>query len=123
VFYFLAYQGARIADAADATKDVDVPIGLTNDRSLQGIVNAMQTSYGKTITTSQVSPVAAAMLQATLPNGQYLFPSAQITNSTTANALGYDAVVQGPNAKSNVDQGMANVDYVLSEMDRLTAKY
>ena len=37
----------------------------------------------------------AAMLQATLPNGQYLFPSAQITNSTTALALGYDAVVQG----------------------------
>jgi hypothetical protein len=53
LFYFLAYQGVRIADAADATKDVSVPIGLTDDRSLQGIVNAIQTSYGKTITTSQ----------------------------------------------------------------------
>jgi flavin-binding protein dodecin len=60
LFYFAAYQGVRIADAADATKDVSVPIGLTDDRSLQGIVNAVQTSYGKTITTSQVSPVAAA---------------------------------------------------------------
>ncbi|MGA2738647.1 MAG: TonB-dependent receptor [Bryobacteraceae bacterium] len=123
LFYFVAYQGVRIADAADATKDVDVPIGLTNDRSLQGIVNAMQTSYGKTITTSQVSPVAAAMLQATLPNGQYLFPSAQITNSKTANALGYDAVVEGPNAQSSVNQGIGNIDYNVSDMDRLTGKF
>jgi hypothetical protein len=118
LFYFVAYQGVRIADAADATKDVDVPTGLTNDRSLQGIVNAMQTSYGKTITTSQVNPVAAAMLQATLPNGQYLIPSAQNTNSTL-----YDAVVQGPNATSSVNQGIANVDYNVSDMDRLTGKY
>ena len=123
LFYFVAYQGVRIADAADATKDVSVPIGLGSDRSLQGIVNMIQSSYGKTITTSQVSPVAAAMLQATLPNGQYLFPSAQITNSATANALGYDAVVQGANAQSSVNQGIANVDYNVSDMDRLTVKY
>ncbi|MGA2588960.1 MAG: TonB-dependent receptor [Bryobacteraceae bacterium] len=123
LFYFVAYQGVRIADAADATKDVDVPIGLTDDRSLQGIVNAMQTSYGKTITTSQVNAVAAAMLQAKLPNGQYLFPSSQITDKTTATALGYDAVVQGPNAESSVNQGIANVDYNLSDRDRLTGKY
>ena len=123
LFYFAAYQGVRIADAADATKDVSVPIGLTADRSLQGIVNAVQTSYGKTITTSQVSPVAAAMLQAKLPSGQFLFPSAQITDSTTALALGYDAVTQGPNAQSSVNQGIANVDYNVSDSDRLTVKY
>jgi len=123
LFYFVAYQGVRIADAADATKDVSVPIGLTNDRSIQGIVNAVQSSYGKTITASQVSPVAAAMLQATLPGGQYLFPSAQITNSTTANALGYDAVTQGPNAQSSVNQGIGNLDYNVNDMDRLTVKY
>src|SRR5580658_8244445 len=108
LFYFVAYQGVRLADAADATKDASVPIGLTSDRSAQGIVNAIQTSYGKTINASKISPVAAALLQQKLPNGQYLFPSAQITNSTTAIDLGYDAVVQGPNAQSSVDQGIAN---------------
>ena len=123
LFYFLAYQGARVADAADATKDVSVPIGLTSDRSTQGIINAIQTSYGKTITASQISPVAQQMLQATLPNGQYLFPSAQITNATEANALGYDAVVQGPNSESSVNQGIANIDYVVSDTDRITGKY
>ena len=123
LFYFAAYQGVRIADAADATKDVSVPIGLTDDRSTQGIINMVQNSYGKTITPSQISPVAAAMLQAKLPGGQFLFPSAQITNSSTALALGYDAVLEGPNAQSSVNQGIANVDYNVNDMDRLTVKY
>ena len=93
------------------TKDVTVPLGLTDDRSAQGIINAMQSSFGTTIAASQISPVAAAMLSAKLPGGQYLIPSAQITNAAQATALGYDAVTQGPNAQSNVDQGIANVDY------------
>lgn len=123
LFYFLSYQGVRLADASDATKDVTVPIGLTNDRSTQGIINALQTSYGVTIPASKISPVAMAMLNAKLPSGQFLIPSAQITNPTTAGNLGFDAVTQGPNATSNVDQGIANIDYVVSEKDRLTGKY
>ncbi len=123
VFYFFSYQGVRIADASDATKDVTVPLGLTDDRSSQGIINAIQSSFGKTITASQISPVAMGMLNAKLPNGQYLIPSAQITNPTLATTLGYDAVEQGPNAKSNVDQGIANIDYVASDKDRLAGKF
>ncbi len=123
LFYFLSYQGIRVADATDATKDVTVPLGLTNDRSAQGIVSALQSSFGTTIAPSKISPVAAAMLSAKLPNGQYLIPSAQITNPSTATSLGYDAVVQGPNAIENVDQGIADVDYVASDKDRVTGKY
>lgn len=123
LFYFLSYQGVRIADAEDSTKDVTVPLGLTNDRSAQGIINAVQSSFGKTIGASQISPVAAAILNAKLPSGQFLIPSAQITNPTTATNLGYDAVTEGPNSKSNVDQGIANIDYVASDKDRLSGKF
>ncbi len=123
LFYFLSYQGVRIADASDSTKDVTVPLGLTNDRSGTGLVNAIGSSFGTTISASQISPVASALLNAKLPNGQFLIPSAQITNAAQAKALGYDAVTQGPNATSNVDQGIANVDYVASEKDRVSAKY
>src|SRR5579884_129507 len=123
LFYFLSYQGMRISDATDATKDVTVPLTLTEDRSSQGIINLIQSSYGKTITASQISPVAAALLTAKTKNGQYLIPSAQITDPTLATALGYDAVVQGPNAHANVDQGIANIDFVASQKDRLTGKY
>ncbi len=123
LFYFLSYQGVRVADASDATKDVTVPLGLTDDRSTQGIINAVQNSFGTTIAASQISPVAAALLSAKLPGGQYLIPSAQVTNAAQAKSLGYDAVTQGPNATSNVDQGIANIDFVASDKDRLTGKY
>jgi hypothetical protein len=123
LFYFLSYQGVRIADSSDSTKEVTVPLTLTNDRSAQGIINAVQGAYKTTLAASQLSPQALGLLQAKGANGQYLFPSAQITNPTTATALGYDAVVQGPNAQSKVDQGIANVDYVLSDKDRLGVKY
>jgi len=123
LFYFVSYQGIRVADATDATKDAVVPLGLTDDRSAQGIVNTIQSSYGQTISTGQINPVALSILQAKLPNGQYMIPSAQITNPVTARALGFDAVVQGPNAQSTVNQGIASIDYVVNDKDQLTGKY
>jgi hypothetical protein len=123
LFYFLSYQGIRIADASDALADANVPLSLTDDRSAQGIINFEKTTFGKTISASQISPQAAALLNLKLPNGQYLIPSAQITNVATVQQLGYDAILQGPNATSNVNQGIANIDYAISDKDRLTGRY
>jgi hypothetical protein len=123
LFYFLSYQGVRVSDGSESTKDVVVPLALTDDRSATGIINTIQSTYGKTLTASQLNPAALNLLQAKLPNGQYLIPTPQITNATTANQLGYDAVVQGPNSTANVDQGIANVDYQVSDKDRLSGKY
>lgn len=122
LFFFGSYQGVRIADAQASTKDTTVPLGLTNDRSTQGIINMIQTTYGQTITASQINGAAANLLNAKLPNGQYLIPSAQY-NSAQGVTLGYDAVVQGPNTQAKVDQGIASIDYVLSSKDRLSGKY
>jgi len=62
-------------------------------------------------------------LNAKLPNGQFLIPSAQITDPVKATGLGFDAVVQGPNSRSTVDQAIAGVDYALTSKDRLSTKY
>jgi len=124
LFYFLSYQGVRVSDSSDSTKDAVVPLGLTDDRSAAGIAAAVNSTYGiNTFTASQVNPVSLNLLQAKLPNGQYLIPSPQITNPTTAAELGYDAIVQGANSIATVDQGIANVDYQLSSTDRLSGKY
>jgi carboxypeptidase family protein/TonB-dependent receptor-like protein len=122
LFFFGSYQGVRIADAESSTKDVTVPLGLTDSRQPQDIINLIQADYGTTITASQINQAAQSLLNAKLPNGQYLIPSAQYT-STAAQTLGYDAVVQGPNTHANVDQGIASVDYVVNTKDRLSAKY
>jgi hypothetical protein len=123
LFFFGSYQGVRIADQEPSTKDVTVPLGLTNDRSTQGIINAIQSSFGTTLTAGQINPAAMNLLNAKLPNGQFLIPSAQITDPVRATALGFDAVVQGPNAKSNVNQAIGAIDYAISNKDRLSGKY
>src|ERR1700752_4391234 len=46
LFFFGSYQGVRIADAESSTKDATVPLGLTDDRSTQGIINMIQATYG-----------------------------------------------------------------------------
>jgi hypothetical protein len=122
LFFFGAYQGVRISDAEASTKTVTVPLGLTDDRSTQGIINMIQTSFGATITAGQINNAASQLLNAKLPNGQYLIPSAQF-GATEGTLLGYDAVVQGPNTQATVNQGIVGVDYVLSSKDRLAARY
>jgi hypothetical protein len=132
LFYFFSYQGVRIADQETSTKDVTVPLGLTNDRTAQGITNAINSSFCYPsnpslpsycpFLSSMVSTQAMNLLNAKLPNGQYLIPSASYSQAQ-AISQGYDAVVQGPNSKASVDQGIASVDYVLSTKDRLSAKY
>src|SRR5580692_11380665 len=70
LFYFLSYQGIRVDDASDSEKTVTVPLGLGSDRSTQGILNAINSSYSTSINASQLSPAAVGVLQAKLPNGQ-----------------------------------------------------
>ena len=122
LFFFGSYQGVRISDAEASTKTTTVPLGLTDDRSTQGIINMIQATYGTTITANQINSAAAQMLNAKLPNGQYLIPSAQYSSSA-ATTLGYDVVVKGPNTRATVDQGIAGIDYVISSKDRLAARY
>jgi len=120
LFYFLSYQGVRVADAEPSQSGVTVPSSLTDDRTPQGIINMIQTAYGDTITASQINQTSLNLLQAKSSNGQYLIPS---VNPSINPTLGYDTTVQGPNTISNVDQGIADIDYVLSDKDRLTGKY
>jgi hypothetical protein len=115
-------RAVRIADGQSSTVGAYVPITLTNDRSVTGIIAAEQ-GQGTTVTASQINPVALAILQAKLPNGNYLIPTATITNVATAKQLGYDALQQGPNTQAQVNQGSGNVDYLISDKDRLAVKY
>jgi Carboxypeptidase regulatory-like domain/TonB dependent receptor-like, beta-barrel len=137
LFYFLSYQGVRIADQESATKDVTVPFHLTDDRSAQGITNTINADFfpgcgpGQTppnpCFSGQLNTAAINLLNAKLPNGQYLIPSVSAATfakgEANAVALGYDAIVQGPNSRANVDQAISDVDYVFSDKDRLSGKY
>ena len=128
LFYFAAFQGVRIADAQTASITANTPRALTNDRSINGIVNAIAQpktagGYGLTVAPSLVSPSALAMLQARTSNGNYLIPTPQITNIALGKQLGYDVLQQGPNVQAKVAQYNGNIDYLISDKDRLAGKY
>ncbi|MDQ2840694.1 MAG: carboxypeptidase regulatory-like domain-containing protein [Acidobacteriota bacterium] len=122
LFFFASYAGVQVRDALLGTQFVTVPQQLTNDRSNTGIANAVNASFGTTVTPSQIDPIASKLLNYKLPNGQYLIPSANIPASQAA-SLGANAVIQGPSSQSSVDQGSLNFDYNVSDKDRLSVKY
>jgi len=143
LFYFGSYQGVRISDAGTSLKEVTVPFHLTDDRSPQGIINTINADYfsppydktacgpGQTPANpcfaGPINAVALNLLQAKSSNGQYLIPSVSpatiAAGLASAVKLGNDAIVQGPNTQSKVDQGIVDIDYVLSDKDRLSGKY
>ncbi|MGH9430076.1 MAG: TonB-dependent receptor domain-containing protein [Terriglobia bacterium] len=125
VFFFGSYQGIRASDQDSSLSYADVPPNLTNDRSAAALAQVANTDFSPSVplTASDINPVALKIMNATLPNGKYLFPSPTILNQNTAYNLGYDAVVQGSPTLFTADQVNANIDYNISDRDRLAGKY
>ncbi|MGB6624960.1 MAG: carboxypeptidase regulatory-like domain-containing protein [Candidatus Acidiferrales bacterium] len=118
LFFFGSYQGVRVTDAfSGATAIVNVPTGLTNDRSAATLAALAGVPQGN------IDNAALTVLQAKTPGGQLLVPSQNITNVNEINVLGGNAVEQGPPSTFNADQINANMDYDFSAEDRISGKY
>lgn len=127
LFYFLGYQHLYDSDQTGALAQYQVPYGLTADRSTTGIAAAC-TSYitasgfGKCPANTSWDPAAVALLQAKLPNGNYLIPSAGANAQTLlANNLP-DVNVEGTSVFKG-DWATGSLDYNASDRDHLAAKY
>ena len=114
-FFFGSYQGVRVSDQLQGTQHITVPHQLTDDRT----AGTLESEFG----VPSIDPAALAILGAKTTNGQYLVPSPTITDPTQASNLGYNAVINGPNARFTVDQFNGNIDYNFSSTDRLAGKY
>ncbi len=134
VWFFLSYQGSREVNGTSLLNSIGtvfVPENLTNDRSTAGL-DALAASYflapcAGTPTALTFppcfDPTAQFLLQAKLPNGSYVIPSAP---HPTAVAFG---TVPAPVAVPVVgisrfreNQFNANLDFQLSGANRLSAK-
>jgi Carboxypeptidase regulatory-like domain len=130
LFFFGAYQYTRDTDAFKGFSQIQVPVGLTDDRSTNGIINAVNSwnnatkMFGGTpvVFNGTVDPVAAALLQAKLPSGGFLIPSAQITNPASV-ITGAPNVTLPSTPLSRGDQASAALDYDIHSRDRLSLKY
>jgi hypothetical protein len=120
LFFFAAYQHRYNSDQGTGLSQITVPSGLTNDRSTAGL-QAAATSWNNGIAyTGTPNSIAAALLNATLPDGSYLIPSAQTAapyqfGVPNVNLIGTSTLV--------ADQGTGSLDYDATKTDRVSVKY
>ena len=118
LFFFAAYQRRVNEDNGTGLTEMTVPTGLTNDRSSAGLENA-DLSWGGSGTVT-IDPVASALFNAKLPNGQYLIPSAQSSAPYTYGVPNVDLI---GTARLNSDQATIALDDDATSKDRISAKY
>jgi hypothetical protein len=127
--FFTSYQGTRQRNGLDincSSSMKEAP--LTNDRSQAalGALFAGQSGAlgGTTINAdgSNINPVALALLNTKLPNGNYLIPTPQTINPS----LPFDSqgtLVFSQACPFTEDQFMTNADYEMSSKSKLAARF
>jgi hypothetical protein len=120
LFFFLSYQRMSSTDQSTGLSQLTVPSGLTDDRSVSGLDTAAESWAGGGTFSKTIKPIADALMNAKLPNGSYLIPSAQSSNPYI---YGVPNVTLIGNSLMTSDQANGNVDWQLNSKDRLSGKY
>lgn len=114
VFFFVSYQGTREKDGLDVTGGClsggSLPIGLTNNPA-DRTAAALAKTFG---ISGPISSTALAVLNAKLPNGQFVIPAPQSANGTTT--------FSSP-CPYNEDQFVTNLDYYQSQKSQFSGKF
>ncbi len=132
LFFFLGYQHLHDSDQTGALSQFQVPFGLTNDRSPAGL-EAACSSYNTATTdiggygsrcpsTTQMDAAAVALLNAKLPDGSYLIPSADANAKSQVESGLPDVNLQSTSVFKG-DWATGSLDYNASDNDHLSAKY
>ncbi len=113
VFFFGSYQGTREKDGLDVTGGClsggSLPIGLTNNAS-DRTAAALASTFG----VPMIDPTALAVLNAQLPNGQFVIPAPQSADGTSAFSSPCPYID---------NQFVSNLDFYQSETSHLSGKF
>src|SRR3984893_11917637 len=117
-FFFGSYQGQRVTDATnESTNFINVPAGLTNDRSAATLAVLAGVPVGS------IDNAALTILQAKTPSGQFVVPTQSVTDPKLFAFLNGYAVETGPPSNFKADQVNFNLDYLFSTKDHISGKY
>jgi hypothetical protein len=127
LFFFLGYQHLYDSDQTGALAQYEVPYGLTDDRSTTGIEAACASyvaasGFGSCPATSKWSQAAVSLLNAKLPNGSYLIPSADANAQSQLQSGLPDVNIVGTSVFKG-DWVTGGLDYNATDRDHLSAKY
>jgi hypothetical protein len=117
IFFFASYQGTRERNGASMINSLSSNIliapGLTNDRSVQTLLNTFKPLLPNGQSATSINPTALALLQARLPSGEFLIPTPQVGGRYSGSTpSSYDE-----------NQFNANIDYRLTEKNSLAVKF
>ena len=123
LFGFLAYQHLHVSDAEIGDSFLDVPVGLTDDRSPAALTAISNAETPALPVTGGIDPVALALFNSPAVKGEpgkWLIPNAQ--NITFTPTHTDNAFIPGA-AYFIADQAVANLDYNATSKDTLALKY
>src|SRR5688572_21437966 len=116
LFFFSSYQGTREHSGASPnslTSSVLIAPGLTDDRSQQNLLNTLRPRLSPTAPpATSIHPVALALLNTRLPDGQFLIPTPQADGHYSGSAI----------STYREDQFNANLDYRINENSQLALR-
>jgi hypothetical protein len=117
LFFFGSYQGARERNGASIfnslSQNVLIAPGLTNDRSAQTLLNTFKPILANGQPATSINPVALALLNAKLDNGQFLIPTPQANGRYSGSTP----------STYREDQFNANLDWRVNERNTLVGKF
>jgi hypothetical protein len=123
VFFFVSYQGTNQANAISSTSNITTFLPALGNRTAAGVGalwGGQAGVFGGVQVApdgSNINPVALALINAKLPNGQYAIPSPQVM---TTGDVGYSSL-SAP-AIFNENQFIGDGDVVLNGKQSLTFK-
>ncbi len=126
LFAFVSYQHIHSSDQEIGLSRITVPYNLTDDRSAAALANVVNGNFAGSANPvvgtnpGDISPVAFALLNYKLPNGQFLIPSAD--GQTPTVNFPENAVVPGT-ALFTADQAVADIDWNVNSKNTVALKY
>jgi hypothetical protein len=121
LFGYVSYQHLHDSDQEIGLSRMLVPQGLSSDRSPAALAAISNAYWGTSLTgNGDLNPIAVALFQYKLPNGQYLIPSwdGQIASPTFPE----NAIAPGT-AYFTADQAVTDLDWNKSAKDTVSVKY
>jgi hypothetical protein len=122
LFGYAAFQHVHDSDQEIGLSRMLVPKGLSSDRSIPALEAISDAYWGTQLLEGQgsVSPVAVQLLQAKLPNGQYLIPN---DDGVIPTPIFPENAISPGTAYFTSNQAVANLDWNRSTKNTISAKY
>ncbi|MDR3737559.1 MAG: TonB-dependent receptor [Terracidiphilus sp.] len=125
LYGFFAYQHLHVSDQEIGDSVIDVPVGLTDDRSASALADITNASFGTSLTAANIDRTALALFNSpSLPGepGKYLIPNDNRNGAAPTVAHIDNAFLPGT-GYFKADQAVADLDYNATSKDTLALKY